>query len=161
MNPLGRLFPARVDNAFAGHPLAYWFLAPPLILKLLMGFNVAGLNPWISSRHILKSADGVPVDTYPPELATLVVFLFASWGYGLLILAALCLVAVVRYRALLPLMILALLAEQAGRMVLSARYFTAPVAEGGVSPSALINWGLAAFLAIAFILSLAPRKTTG
>lgn len=160
---LSRLFPRQIDNTYQGHVLAIWLFVPVVLLKTLMGFNVAGLNPLVSSRFILQNADGVPVDTFPAQAASIAVFLFASWGLGLLVLALLSILALVRYRAMLPLMYLALAVEQVGRKVLSAIHLPPPPAHDGISASAAINWGLSAALVLGLVLSLlhTRRSTPG
>lgn len=152
---LHRLFPRQIDNAYQGHVLAIWLFAPVVLMKLAMGFNVAGLNPWVPSRFILESVDGVPVDSFPSEAASFAVFMFASWGLGLFVLTLLAGVALVRYRAMLPLMILAMTLEQVGRKLLSEIYLAARVdASGAIPASAWINWALTAALVLALALSL-------
>ena len=151
---LSRLFPRQIDNAgYRGHVLAIWLFVPVVLVKLLMGFNVAGLNPFTRSRQILISADGVPVDSYPPEAATHLVFTFAAWGLALFVLALLSLIVLLRYRAMLPLMILALTIEQVGRKVQSSLMLPPP-ATASLSIGAMINWGLSAALVLALALSL-------
>lgn len=156
---LNRLFPRQIDNAYQGNVLAIWLLVPVVGLKTLMGFNVAGLNPWVSSRFVLQSADGIPVDSFPPQAASVTAFMFQSWGLALLVLALLGVIALLRYRAMLPLMYLALGVEQIGRKLISV---ISPIvqteASSGISLGAWINWGLSAALVIGFALSLAPRR---
>lgn len=157
---LSRIFPRQIDNTYQGHVLAIWLLAPVVLLKMAMGFNVAGLNPWVSSRFVLISADAIPVDTYAPEVASVVVFMFQSWGLALLVIALLGALALLRYRAMLPLMYLALGIEQVGRKVMS---MTSPIIRAeetsGISFGAAINWALSAALVLGFILSLTrPRR---
>src|ERR1022692_1576452 len=101
---LSRVFPKQFDNAYRGHWLAIWIFVPVVLVKLIMGVNVAGLDPLISKVAILKTADGVPLDTFGPGAASLVVFLFASWALGLLLFSLLALAALIRYRAMIPLM---------------------------------------------------------
>jgi hypothetical protein len=154
-----RLFPRQLDNDYQGHVLAIWLFVPVVLLKTLMGFNVAGLNPWISSRSVLQRADAVPVDVYPADAASHVVFTFAAWGLCLFVLALLAWVVIIRYRAMLPLMILALSTEQVGRMALSQ--MTLPhhaMAQSGIPISTLINWGLAALLLLALVFSLVDAR---
>lgn len=151
---LSRLFPRQIDNAsYQGHVLAIWLFVPVVLMKLVMGFNVSGLNPWVASRFILKTADGVPVDSFPPEAAAHLVFTFAAWGLALLVLSLLGLIVVIRYRAMLPLMILALTIEQVGRKVQSALMLPSPVTDS-VSIGAMINWGLSTALVVGLALSL-------
>lgn len=152
---LSRIFPKQLDNNYRGHKLALWLLIPVVLFKFAMGINVSGLNPWISSSFVLESADGIPLSSYGADAAKTVVFLFASWGFGLLILSAVGLVALVRYRAMIPLMYLALTAEQVGRMLIQLAHPVVKVATTeGVSGGALINYGLTAALVIGLVLSL-------
>jgi len=152
---LQRLFPRQIDNFYQGHVLAIWLFLPVLALKTAMGFNVGGLNPFVSSRFILATADGVPVDTYPADAAAHLVFTFAAWGLGLFLLTVLGWIAIVRYRAMLPLMIFMFSLEQVGRMVLSRTTLPHHAAASASIPiSTLINWGFAGLLLTALILSL-------
>jgi hypothetical protein len=163
---LGRIFPKQFDNDYRGHWLAIWIFVPVVLVKLIMGANVAGLDPLISNVDILKTSDGIPLDTFGPEAASLVVFLFASWALGLLLFSLLALLALIRYRAMIPLMFLVLSIEQIGRKGLLlinpiVRAVEHPhlraVATEGISTGALINWGLTAGLVIGFLLSLHQR----
>lgn len=152
---LGRLFPKQLDNAYRGHWLAIWILVPIVLLKLAMGFNVAGLNPWVTTRFIIQNADGIPIDTFGAEAASVVVFLFASWGLCLLTLSLLGVIVLLRYRTMMPLIYLLLSIEQIGRKAISyVSPIIRPAAADGVSVGALINWGLSAGLLIGLILSL-------
>lgn len=171
-----RLFPRQIDNFYQGHVLAIWLFVPVLAMKTVMGFNVGGLNPFISSRFILMSADGVPVDTYPADAAAHLVFTFAAWGLVLFILALFGWIVLLRYRAGLPLMILMLTLEQIGRMVLSRTMLTSGLTSGlasglasgppahahdGIAVSTLINWGFGSLLLLALVLSLVKARERG
>ncbi len=161
---LNRLFPRQIDNAYQGHPIAIWLFVPVVLMKTLMGFNVAGLNPWISSRFVIQAADGVPIDTFPAQAASMAVFLFAAWGLALLVLALLSIVVLIRYRAMLPLMFLALAVEQLGRKVLASVHLATGASHDGVSIGTLINWGFSAALVLGLALSLIdsrPRVSRG
>jgi hypothetical protein len=162
---LYRIFPKQFDNTYRGHWLAIWILVPVVLVKLIMGVNVAGLDPLISNIDILKSADRVPLDTFGAEAASLVVFLYASWALGLLLLSLLAIVVLFRYRAMIPLMYLLLSIEQIGRKglllinpIVRANHIVRAVETGGFSIGALLNWGLTAALVIGFLLSLQGRS---
>ncbi|MBP6014634.1 MAG: hypothetical protein KBA31_20570 [Alphaproteobacteria bacterium] len=151
-----RLFPPRIDNDYRGHRLAIWLLAPIMLVKFLMGLNVAGLNPWISNRWIIQIADRIPIESYGAEAASTVMFLFASWGLMLFVLSSLGIAVLIRYRAMIPLMYLLLLIEQFGRagIISRANPIVRAVKTGDLSFAFLINWGFVALLAIGFALSL-------
>jgi hypothetical protein len=157
---LGRLFPKVIDNDYRGWWLAVWMLAPLILLKLVMGINVSGLNPWISNRDVAINADGFALDSYGTEAASVVMFMFASWGLILFVLSLLGLLVLVRYRAMIPLMYLLLGAEQFGRkaIAMAQPIVKAAAQSDGFSPAFLINTGFMAVLTIGFILSLAPRR---
>jgi hypothetical protein len=88
-----------------------------------------------------------------------VVFLFASWGLGLLLLSLLGVLALLRYRAMVPLMLLVMLIEQVGRKGISlVSPIMRAVESQGLSAGAMINWALTAALAVGLVLSLMPRK---
>ncbi len=157
---IGRIFPAQFDNDYRGHWLAIWLLGFLVLSKLVMGFNVAGLNPWISSEFVAKNADAIPLETFSAEAQSLVLFLFSAWGLALFVLSLLGLLVFVRYRAMIPLMFLLLAIEQLGRKALSiAHPITRAVEPGGISAGVLINWGFAAALVVGLLLSLAPSRS--
>ena len=71
------------------------------------------------------------------------------------------LVALVRYRAMVPLLYVLLTVEQFGRFYLNTLHPVArAVKSEAISPSALFNWGLMAALAIGLILAFMPRRQT-
>ena len=159
---LSRLFPKQFDNAYQGHALALWLFAPLVVIKLLMGFNVSGLNPWIDNRNIATSVDGIPLESYGADAASTFMFMFASWGLILFVLGLLGLVALVRYRAMVPLLYVLLTVEQFGRFHLHTLHPVArAVKSEAMSPSALFNWGLMAALAIGLVLAFLPRRGSG
>lgn len=152
---LNPIFPRQFDNVYRGSRIAIVLLAPVLLMKTLIGVNISGLNPWISTRFVIAKADGVPLDAFSPQAQEIVVFMSASWGLGLLLLCLLTLVALIRYRAMLPFAILLLAVEQVGRKILTAAILPPgdPFRFGS-----LINWGFSIALVIALILSLTPRR---
>ena len=155
---LSRLFPRTIDNSYQGHVAAVWLFVPVVLLKTVMGFNVSGLNPWVTSRYILQSADGVPVDSFSAYGASVIVFMFASWGLCLLILALLSIVALIRYRAMLPLMILAMTLEQVGRKGIALINPILSSGDGHLSAGFWINWTLSAALLLSLALSVLKAR---
>lgn len=150
---LGRLFPEQLDNDYRGSVLAMWLLVPLALVKALQGANVAGRG-----RYILETVDRVPLNAFPVEAASHLVFLFSAWGLCVLILGSIGLIAAVRYRAMIPLAFLFLLIEQCGRHVLSTVYLDRPFFSTNVSPAALINWAFLAAAVGGFLLSVRPSK---
>ncbi|MCE9522397.1 MAG: hypothetical protein K8S25_08200 [Alphaproteobacteria bacterium] len=155
-----RLLPVQIDNAYRGYWLALLFYVPVVLMKFTMGLNVAGLNPWVNNRDILSGVDGIPLDTFGAPAASMIVFSSASWALGLLLLSSLCLLVLIRYRAMIPLMFLVLTLEQVGRKGLSLMN---PIVKGiesqGLTLGAMVNWGLTAALVAGLLLSLLERST--
>jgi hypothetical protein len=74
------------------------------------------------------------------------------------VLGLLGLIALVRYRAMLPLMYLFLLIEQLGRKALSVIHLDSPIVSAALSPANLINWGFLAAIVIGLVLSIQTRR---
>ena len=154
----GMLFPKIIDNKYRGQWLALVFFLPVLILKTMMGFNVAGFNPTLDVRDILQNVDGIPLDTYSAQAASDIIFSASAWGLSLFTICLVGLIALVRYRAMIPIAILLLTVEQVGRKAMST-------AESGLgigpdmSMGAMINWGLTIALVLALVLSVMRRRS--
>jgi hypothetical protein len=156
---LARLFPKQIDNDYRGYLLALILFVPVVLLKLTIGVNTMGVNPWVSSRRVITGADGIPLDTFSPAAQEIVVLLFAYWGLAQVLLCVLCLLALVRYRALVPLMYLLLLADQLGRKALTQLHTVEPTAaSAGSNIGFFINLGLLAALLIGFALSIQDKS---
>lgn len=151
---LQRLLPERIDNEYRGRAVAVWLLVPAVLAKLLQGANVAGLLGTGKSRQVLEGVDRVPLDAFPADAVAHLVFLFAAWGLGVFLLGLLGSVVLVRYRAMIPLMYLLLLIEQAGRQGLAAIHLDRPFVSLAARPASLVNSGFLLALAVGFALSL-------
>ena len=143
---LERLLPQPADNTYRGHWLALWLFGALLIMKIGMSLGCI-FNGYTTA----VSADGIPLDTFPSAAAQTVLYLFASWGLAHLVIAILGALVLVRYRSLVPLMLLLLLLELLARKL--ARQFL-PVVTTGTPPSGLINMVLISAMAAGLVLSL-------
>ena len=63
-----------------------------------------------------------------------------------------------RYRAMIPLMYLLLLIEQAGRKALSTIHLDRPFVSFAASPANLMNWAFLLVMVIGFLLSVSGRR---
>ena len=142
---LETLFPRTADNRYPGKRLGLWLFAL-MPLKIAMGLNVM-----LNAPEVARSADGVPVDTFGAPAAAAFSFVFAAWGLCQLVLGLLSLVVLLRYRSLVPLAFMALLAEQLGRMLLRLHW---PVERIATAPGTAINIGITAVMLVGFGLSL-------
>lgn len=153
---LQRLFPRSLDNAYQGSWIAVWLFAPVLIAKTLMGFNFSGLNPIIDVGEILRTVDGVPLDTFSAEASAAVIDSAAAWGMALFTLCLFAWLVLFRYRTALPLAILLLLIEQVGRTGPGSFRVVTELITGSTAMSmgAMINLTMSALLLVAIALSL-------
>lgn len=143
-----RLFPKQADNRFGGNRAALWLLGAFVALKLIM-----------STRSIFDTAsivvgDGIPLHSFGPAAAQQVLLLFALTGFGQLALALIALTVLVRYRSLVPLICLLLLAERIATRIIIQGY--SPLTAESPSVVWVMAILLPALLGLALILSLLP-----
>ena len=143
---IDRILPRCVDNAYRGRKAALWLLALIVLMKVVMS-----LNSIFNGRYVASSADAIPLDTFTPAAAQTVVSLFAIWGLAHFMICALCVVVLVRYRAMVPLMFVLLLLEHIARRVI---LWTIPIARTGTPPGLAVNLGLLALMIAGLALSL-------
>jgi hypothetical protein len=143
------IIPQRLDNAYRGQLAALWIFGAILLLK-----TGVALGTIFNGRAAAQSADGVPLQTFGAAGADAVITLFALWGLSQLIVSVIGALALVRYRAMVPLMFVLLLAYQiASRFVLSGR----PIVAAGPHPGTYVNLALLVALIVGVVLSALPR----
>lgn len=155
---LKRLFPKTIDNNYRGSWLALVFFLPALAMKTIIGVNISGLNPYVTTARVLKSADGVPLDLWPADAVEQVVFSSAAWGVVMLILCLFAALVLIRYRAMIPLVVLFFFVEQATRKWIATAIFGAPHPAEPHALGFYINWAFTIALGVAFALSLVGRR---
>ncbi len=157
---LARMFPAALTNEYQGSWLAIWFFIPVLVVKTVIGFNFSGLNPFVDVAGILKTVDGIPLDTFSDAAATAVVNSAGAWGMALFALCLFIWFFLGRYRAGLPLAIGVLLLEQLGRTADGTLHVLESLIRGGAMPGAgaTINLAMTLLLLMAFALSVTHRR---
>ncbi|MEQ1755327.1 MAG: hypothetical protein ABL973_14490 [Micropepsaceae bacterium] len=149
---LSRIFPTRFDNSYRGYTIAIWLLGPLVLAKLLMGANVM-----LNTHAVIVGADRIPLDHYGPDAASTVTFLFQTWGLVLALFSLLGLLAIARYRSMVPLIYLLLLVENAGRKLFGVINPVHVLTDGQtMSLGFMINTGFIAALLIGFALSIGP-----
>ena len=141
-----QILPRQVDNTYRGYKLALWLFGLLVFMKagislgtIFNGYTAAG------------SADGIPLDTFTPAGARAVVSLFALWGLSQLMLCLLCVLVLVRYRAMVPFMFALLLLEHLSRKLI---FLVMPIATTGTSPGFFINLVIVAVMIVGLGLSL-------
>ncbi len=144
-----RILPRQFDNDFRGHKLALWLFGAVIVVKL--GISLGTI---FNGHEAASSADGIPLDTFTPAGAQAVVSLFAIWGIAQLVICLICILALVRYRAMIPLLFALLLLEHLGKK-LSLLFL--PIAKTGSPPGSIINLMLLGAMIIGLALALQHR----
>jgi len=147
---IDRILPRAIDNQYHGARAALWMLG---ILVLLKG--AMGANSFLNGRLVAMRADGIPLDTFTPAGADTVVAFLGLWGLSLLLFSLLGVLALVRYRAMVPLVFVLLLAEHVGRKLI---LLALPVAHAGASPAFSINAGFLIATIVGLALSIWPTN---
>lgn len=143
---LNPILPAVADQNYRGFKTALWLLGVLLLLKLGMGVGCT-----FNGYETASTADGIPLNTFPPAAAQTVVYLMAAWGIGQLALAAIGWIVLIRYRSLVPLMFALQLFEMLGR---KAAHLFIPVVRVGTPPGYFVNLFLIALMLVGLALSL-------
>ena len=151
MHVVNRLFPAVFDNTFQGQRIALWVF-----------YALTAVTLWRSWHHLTAPDGGaqsiatIPLDSYPAGAAATVIGIFALWGLSQLVIGLLYLMAAIRYRSLIPLFYLLMIAEYAVRMLIGG---FKPVETAGTAPGAVGNLPLMVLASVMLVLCLIPRKS--
>ena len=148
-----RFLPQGADNAYRGNAFAPWLLAIVVLLKAYVGLDCI-----LNGRFMASAGDRIPLDSFTADGARTVVSLLALWGFSHLLICGVCLVALARYRTLVPLMFALLLLEHLGRMLVLHLVPLAQTGPGGesvgVSP---VPYGFLVMIGVGLALSLWVR----
>jgi hypothetical protein len=145
-----QLLPQRIDNTYRGHKLALWLFGLIVLMKTAMSVNSTLLG-----HKVATSADGIPLDTFPPAAAQTVLALFAIWGLAHFMICLLCILVLFRYRALVPFMFLFLLLEHLGRKLI---LYIIPIERSGTPPGSYVNLILLGAIIVGLALSLIRKN---
>ena len=143
---LNRIFPERIDNHYHGHKFAFWLLFPIIFLKVAISL-VAVFAPDGGAQ----SADGLPLDSYGAGGADAVISLFAVWGLSQLLLGLLFVLALVRYRAMIPLIYVLILVELLAKKGI---FWVKPIVTTGTTSAISLSLVLIVLSIIGLTLSL-------
>ena len=147
---LTRLFPRQIDNAYRGHKLAIWILALVALLKA-----VQGVQSIFNTRSVMENADGLSLAHFDPNGAALLLSLFALLGLYLLVVPALSALALIRYRAMIPLIYLMLLLLYGASRLVQLLH---PVPRADAHPIGFyVNLAILGLTVLGFVLSLLNR----
>ena len=143
---LNRIFPERIDNDYRGHKFALWLLFPLTFLKVAIS-----LVAIFTADGGAQSADGIPLDTFVSGGAEVVITLFALWGLSQLVLGLFYVVALFRYRAMIPLVYIMILVELLGKKGI---LWVKPIVTTGTTSAISISLVLIVLSIIDLTLSL-------
>ena len=146
---MNKLLPASIDGQYHGYKTALWLLGALVLLKGAMG-----LNSIFNGYRVATTADGIALDSFTAAGAAAVLAFLALWGWSLFLFALLGVLALVRYRAMVPLVFLLLLLEQLGRKQILTLL---PISHSGPSPGFSINLALMVLMVVGLVLSLLTR----
>ena len=150
------ILPKTFDNTYRGHRLAIWLLVPVVVMKT--GIALATI---FNGRNAAQSADGIALDSFGAAGAEAVVALFAIWGLAQLVFSVWGVLALTRYRSMIPLVFVLLLVEHLARKWI---LLVKPIARTGAAPGGYVNLALLgamiAGVALANLQTRSRRITT-
>ena len=146
------LFPRELGNAYRGRKLGLWIFGFVVLVK-----SLRMLMSIFNGRTTLRSADGIPIDAYPPGAGQTVVSLFALLAFTYLMICVICWVVLLRYRSAVPMMFMLLLLDYVSRRAIL--HFL-PVGRTGAPAGVMVNLVLFAVMIVGFVLAICPMKET-
>ncbi len=147
---LENLLPRTIDNTYRGQKLAY----VPFVLLVLLKL-VIGVNSIVHGYDVMTRADGIPLATFPPAAIQTLISLWALLGLSHIIIALLCILVLIRYRSMIPLMFALLLVQNLGGQMIS--HFL-PLFRTGAPPAYIVNITFITSMVVGLMLSLWRRS---
>ncbi len=148
---LNRILPQQFNNNYRGHKLALWLFIPILFLKI--GISLSSI---FDTYNVVRSADGIPIDTFTSVGAEAVVSVTTLLGLSQFLLATLGVLALIRYRAMIPLMYVLFLVEYlAKKWILLVK----PIVRTGTSSGTYVNLVLIGLLIAGLVLSVRTKPS--
>lgn len=145
-----QFLPRAIDNDYRGYRMALWLFGLIVFVKVMMSVNIIR-DPYL----VATSADGIPVGTFGPAAAQSFLASFSLWAVQQFAMCVLCVIALVRYRAMVPLLFAVLIFEHLTR---KAVLLVHPFVRVGDSPAFIVNLSLLSVMAIGLVLSLMTRR---
>ena len=143
---ISQLFPRSADNTYHGHKPALWLFGLVIVLRVVMSLNSV-LNTHTTARY----ADGIPLHTYTAAGEQAAASLFAMMGLYSFVICLACIMVLIRYRSLVPIMFALLLVQVLGaKLVLHFR----PIVRIGTPPAIYVSLVLIALIVIGLAFSI-------
>lgn len=149
---LNALLPQRLDNDYRGSRIALWLFGLVVTMKAAQSLAVI-----FGGDAIVKGADGIPLDSFTPAAAQTVVAVFAQGSLWRLFFCLFCGLALLRYRAAVPLLFAFLALNYLAAQLL---LLFAPLPRAGAPVGPLVNVILFAIMLLGLVLSLWRRDAS-
>ena len=143
------LFPPAIDNNYQGRKLALWIFALVVAVRALQSVMII-----FNGDNTARTADGIPLETYPTDAVQTILALFALYSLSRLIVCLLCVIVLAKYRRAVPFMFGVLALSYLGSQLMMEFI---PIVRVGRPPGGIINLIWFGFLLIGFALSLWKR----
>jgi len=144
-----RFLPGVIDNRYRGHPAALWLFG----LLTLMNLTIA-LVAIFSADGGAGSADGIPLARFGAEGAATVIGVVALLGLAKLLWALLAGLALIRYRALIPLLYLLIVVDHLAHKGLG---LLKPITHVGHSTGSVVTLALIALSIVGLVLAVVGK----
>jgi hypothetical protein len=147
-----RFFPRQLDNNYTGSRIAPWILAFVITIRAIQSVMII-----VNGHSIARSADGIPLETYPAAAVQTILAIFALQSLNRLMISLIGAIVLLRYRSAVPLMYLVL-----GLTFLGTQLITQfiPIVRVGTPPGVIMNGVLIGLTIVGLTLSLWPRRIT-
>jgi len=145
---LERLFPRILDNRYRGHLAGLWLFGLLVFVKAMISL-VSLVDPARGYK-----ADGIPLETYSPAAAHAVIGVGAYLDVELLILVLVFVIALVRYRSMVPLLYLLLVVEFLAHKWAGLRF---PIVRAGGGSGSVVTLVMFALMLIGLVLALTGK----
>jgi hypothetical protein len=146
----GRLFPKEFDNTYRGHGLALVILGLLLFVRLTQtGIGLVDPVP------VIRGPDGILFDTFNAPAQATFIYVFRVLCFLNIIVCLIGVLALARYRAMVPLIYLVLLVLLAGQGVIRLLY---PIARAPEAPGGIIVFAMLAVTLLGCLLSVLDAR---
>jgi len=138
-------YPKNLGTLWGAH-LAIWIFVVVVFMRVVMS-----LNSFLNARTTARYADGIPLHTYAPASEQTTVSLFSLLGFYSFIIYLMCLLVLIRYRSLVPVMFALLLLQSLGGRLIP--HFL-PIIRTGTPTGIYVNLMLLAFIVVGLAWSI-------
>lgn len=145
-----RLLPETASNDYRGSRVALAVFA--LITLITLGRSLVHV---FAPDGGAQSIASVPLDSFTPDGADAVIFVFSLWGLAQLLMGGVYVIVLLRYRTLVPLMYGFVLVEYSMRLVIGQMK---PIVTAATAPGEIGNYVMVPLAALMLALTLWPRR---